>query len=433
MPETVKSRCQRFDFRRISDQDIVEWLSDICDQEGLNVPQEGLAAIARSARGGMRDALGALDQLAAYGDEHELEDVLPVLGAVDGRLLGQVVDAVADADVAAALRLVNESLSAGTDVEDFADQLSQYLRDMLVAGYCGADDPMLAGSTADGQKLAEQAKRFTADQITYMIQVLREAKLRARRDTTGRLALELAIVKLGRLADLVPLEDLAEAVAGGAASGGSVGPGGPTHARGGASGGSRSGGSSGGSNASSRISSMRERLKNGRKNGRSGRGPRARAGGNTEAGGNTGPRTATSTAPPAKEPAAGNTKTRPAEKKNEVPEPEGEPDTPAAEPATTGDPVELDEMAIRQIVNAADDPMAAREAMRLAPLRRAFAQAQKALGVEPVKMQFPKDEPEDEEEFDAEEALAEGEFVEDDLGEEEFDESEFGDDDELDQ
>jgi DNA polymerase-3 subunit gamma/tau len=406
MPETVKSRCQRFDFRRIRDADIIAWLSDICEKEGLDVPEEGLAAVARSARGGMRDALGALDQLAAYGDEHTLDDVLLVLGAVDGRLLGQVVDALAEEDVAGALRLVNESLTGGTDLEDFCDQLCQYLRDVLVAGYCGADDPMLAGATADGEMLAEQARRFTADQITYMIQVLREAKQRARRDTTGRIALELAIIKLARIGDLVPLEQLAEAAAAPRADnsasgrGASRGSGKASRGSGRSSGGASASGGGGG--AGSRISSIRERLKNGGRKNR--KGPQASGGG--PSGGPSGTATA---ARPATKDVKKNANPR-AQRTDAGPQaaPEAGPRVREAGPARADGktPDGLDEMTYRQIVNTADDPLKAREALEQAPLRRAFLEARQALGIEPVKMQFVQPE-EDEAALEADEDMDE--------------------------
>jgi len=207
IPETVRSRCQRFDFRRVSDADMVERLQRICEQEGLEVEEGGLAAIARAARGSLRDSLGALDQVAALGETAALADVLTVLGAVDRTVLVEIVDALAAEDTAGALRAVHRVLFEGTDVEDFADQLCQHLRDVLVAGYCRADDPMLAGAFADAETLERQSKALTADQLTYMIQVLREARQRARRDTTGRLALELAVIKISRLSELVRIED----------------------------------------------------------------------------------------------------------------------------------------------------------------------------------------------------------------------------------
>ncbi len=208
LPETVKSRCQRFDFRRISDAAIVGHLRSICQKEGLEPEKGSLQTIARAARGSLRDALSTLDQIAAFSAGHvRTEDVLMVLGAARTQSLTQVVDALAEEQTGRALSLMREVLFSGVDLIDFVDQLSEYLRDLLVTSYCEPDDELLAGAAADAETLGRQAALFSPEQIIYMVQVLREAKLRARRDTTGRLALELAIVKLSRLSDLIPLEE----------------------------------------------------------------------------------------------------------------------------------------------------------------------------------------------------------------------------------
>ncbi len=174
-----------------------------------------LAAVARAARGGLRDALGALDQLAAFGETITMADVQSVLGTVDRTALTEITDALAAEDTAAALGALDRLLFEGTDVEDFADQLSQYLRDLVVARYCGTDAPMLAGSTADAGTLERQSQLFSPEQITYMIQLLREAKLRARRDSTGRIALELAVIKMSRLSELAPVTEALKEMQGG--------------------------------------------------------------------------------------------------------------------------------------------------------------------------------------------------------------------------
>ncbi|MGD2176103.1 MAG: DNA polymerase III subunit gamma/tau [Candidatus Brocadiaceae bacterium] len=219
LPETVKSRCQRFDFRRISDADIVGTLREVSGKEGLQMQEGAAAMIARAARGSMRDALGTLDQLAAFGEEVRMEDVLDVLGAVDARVLERLVDAVAGEDAASALQAAHEALFGGVDVEDFADQLSRYLRDLLVACYCEPGDSLLAGAVADAATLQRQSELFTPEQITYMVQLLREAKLRARRDTTGRIAVELALIKMSRLSELVPLQEALGELSGSGPSG----------------------------------------------------------------------------------------------------------------------------------------------------------------------------------------------------------------------
>ena len=220
LPDTVKSRCQRFDFRRISDAEIIKHLRLVCDREGLEPEKGALEFVARAARGSMRDALGTLDQLASFDDKKvPLQHVLTVLGAVETQRLTEIVDALAQGETGRALGIVHEILFSGVDVLDFSDQLSEYARDLLVASYRGTDDELLAGAAADAATLTRQSKLFTPEQLLYMIQILREAKLRARRETTGRLALEVAIVKLSRLGELVPLEQALRQLSGPSASG----------------------------------------------------------------------------------------------------------------------------------------------------------------------------------------------------------------------
>ncbi len=212
LPDTVKSRCQRFDFRRISDAEIIKHLQQICSKEELATEKGALEAIARAARGGMRDALGALDQVRAFSDsEVKLDQVLTVLGAARTRTLTDMVAALAGSKTGNALKMAHNVLLSGIDLLDFIDQLSEYLRDVLVAKYCRTDDELLAGAIADADTLRRQSELFTPEQLLYMLQILREARLRARRDTTGKLAFELAIIKLSRLDDLVHIQQTLDA------------------------------------------------------------------------------------------------------------------------------------------------------------------------------------------------------------------------------
>jgi DNA polymerase-3 subunit gamma/tau len=211
VPDTIRSRCQRFDFRMISDAEIIKHLGVICEKEGLKPDRGALQAVARAARGSMRDALSTLDQLAVASEgQIRMEDALTVLGAVKTQTLTDIADALAAGESGRALSVVHEVLFSGVDVLDFIDQISEYLRDLLVANYCGSEDELLAGAAADPETLSRQSKLLSPEQLVYAIQVLREAKLRARRDSLGRLALEIAIVKLSRLDDLVQLQEALE-------------------------------------------------------------------------------------------------------------------------------------------------------------------------------------------------------------------------------
>ncbi len=209
LPDTVKSRCQRFDFRRISEAEIIKYLQKICEKEGLKPEAGALQAIARAARGGMRDALGTLDQVAAFSDSGlKLDHVLTVLGAARTHTLTDLVNSLAGSKTGDALKLVHEVLFSGIDLLDFIDQLSEYLRDVLVVKYSKGEDELLAGAIAGRDTLESQSELFTSEQLLYMLQILRETRQRARRDTTGKLALELAIIKLSRLDELLQISQV---------------------------------------------------------------------------------------------------------------------------------------------------------------------------------------------------------------------------------
>jgi len=336
LPETVKSRCQRFDFRRIADAEIVAWLGSIAEKEGLEVEEGVLAAVARASRGGLRDALGALDQLAAFGETITMADVHAVLGTVDRTALTEITDALAAEDTGGALGTLDRLLFEGTDVEDFADQLSQYLRDLVVARYCGTDAPMLAGSAADAETLQRQSQLFSPEQTTYMIQLLREAKLRARRDSTGRIALELAVIKMSRLSELAPVTaTLKEMQGGGGEASGAPRPRAPRAQAGGPAATPASPG------AAAALKSMKERLQR-----RSSGAPSAR------------PTSSTAAAAPAE----------------------------AAAPAAKV-PEGISDVKYRQLVASADEPEAAVEALNEPALLKAFVEADKTVGLQPLKVE----------------------------------------------
>ncbi|HEX9116477.1 MAG TPA: DNA polymerase III subunit gamma/tau, partial [Anaerolineae bacterium] len=143
VPETVRSRCQRFDFRRIPTAAIVQHLQVILAQESGQAAPEALAAIARRATGSMRDAISLLDQLLSYGDEIiSLERVTGVLGLVDAQMIGRLVGAMAAADTAEGLTLINQMVAQGVDLGQLVDQILSYLRSLLFVQVTHAVDAL---------------------------------------------------------------------------------------------------------------------------------------------------------------------------------------------------------------------------------------------------------------------------------------------------
>jgi DNA polymerase III subunit gamma/tau len=171
VPETVRSRCQRFDFRRIPTPEIVEHLVRILEQENGKAAPEALVAVARRATGSMRDAISLLDQLLSYGDDVlDLARVESVLGLVDAHTIGGLVDFMATGDAAAGLSQINTLVADGVELGELVDQIVAYLRGVLFVAVTRAP-----GSLDVPQDIAEmmtrQARVLT---VPFLLSALRE-------------------------------------------------------------------------------------------------------------------------------------------------------------------------------------------------------------------------------------------------------------------
>jgi len=196
---TVVDRCHRFDFSRPTQQQIAGVLRRVADAEGIEVPDEASALIARSATGSFRDALGTLEQLVAYsGTAIGLDDVLAVLGAADADLLFGAVDAVAAGDARGALLAAARLAESGRDVGRFFGDLEAHLRGLMVVQTLGEVPAELAVSAEQDQRLAEQARRVGPAEVLRLLDLV-AAALRAMKDgADARTQLELALVKGAR-------------------------------------------------------------------------------------------------------------------------------------------------------------------------------------------------------------------------------------------
>jgi DNA polymerase-3 subunit gamma/tau len=133
LPNTILSRCQRYDFKRIPLKEIVESLKKITEEEKVKVSQRGLLSLAREADGSMRDAQSLLDQVISYaGQEIRDEDIVDVLGLVDRKILSDTVEAIANQDAGRCLEIVEEVYQYGYDVQHFCRELLQTLRNLLL-------------------------------------------------------------------------------------------------------------------------------------------------------------------------------------------------------------------------------------------------------------------------------------------------------------
>jgi DNA polymerase III subunit gamma/tau len=214
VPETIHSRCQRFDFRRISAEDIVERLKLIAEREGIEVAPGALTLIAKHASGGMRDAISTLDQLAAFtGKSISMDDVEGLLGEVDSALLFGVADAVARRDVAACFRQVAILSEAGVDITEFVKGLTGHFRDLFVVAAVGDAEGIVDTTDEDLAKLAVQAGVFGRERLARMLDVLAGLSGEIRWAGDARLALEVSLVRMARPEGELTLEALSERIA----------------------------------------------------------------------------------------------------------------------------------------------------------------------------------------------------------------------------
>ena len=196
---TVVDRCHRFDFARPAQRQIAGVLRRVADAEGIEIPDEACALIARSATGSFRDALGTLEQLVAYsGAAVTLEDVLAVLGAADADLLFGAVDAVDAGDARAALHAAARLSDSGRDVGRFFGDLEAHLRGLMVVQTLGDVPDELRVTAEQDERLAEQARRVGQASVLRLLDLVADA-LRAMKDGADpRTQLELALIKAAR-------------------------------------------------------------------------------------------------------------------------------------------------------------------------------------------------------------------------------------------
>src|SRR4051794_9724175 len=193
---TVADRCHRFDFSRPTIGQIAGVLRRVAQAESIDVPEEALALVARSATGSFRDALGTLEQLVAYsGTNVSLEDVLAVLGAADADLLFGTIDAVAAGNARDALLAAARLADSGRDVGRFFADLESHLRSLMVVQTLGAVPDELAMTAEHDERLREQARRVPPAVVTHLLDLL-AGGLRSMKDgADARTQLELALVK----------------------------------------------------------------------------------------------------------------------------------------------------------------------------------------------------------------------------------------------
>jgi len=209
VPATILSRCQRFDFKRISVRQIAENLGHIAREEEIAVSDTALSWIAREGQGSLRDAQSIFDQVISYaGKEIKDTDVEELLDLGDRRLVSDLAGAVIARDAGACLKIIDEAYYSGADVDHFYRLLLEYFMNLLTAKVTGGKG-LLADlpdhEVADLQKLTEGASQ---DTIQRLLDILMAEEYDIRKSPEPRINLEYAVVKMAYLEPLVPIDEI---------------------------------------------------------------------------------------------------------------------------------------------------------------------------------------------------------------------------------
>ncbi|TFB21066.1 DNA polymerase III subunit gamma/tau [Filobacillus milosensis] len=197
IPLTIISRCQRFDFKRITHQVIVERIKHILDEEGIQYDEHALIHVALTAEGGMRDALSLLDQAIAYSDNLniQMEDVLAVTGSIPQERLLAMIEALNNREAKEALNALEESMQEGKDPNRFVFDLIHFLRDLYMFSSASHMDDVLVRAIPD-EKFKEVAESLTSQWLEQAIDILNETQQDMKWTNSPKVLLEIALLNI---------------------------------------------------------------------------------------------------------------------------------------------------------------------------------------------------------------------------------------------
>lgn len=213
VPETIHSRCQRFDFHSIPTADIISRLSAICSEEDVDFEPEALEVVAHQAQGGMRNALTGLEQLIAFSEgKVTLSLAEAMFGSVTAEDLSSIMHAIGTRDAAACFRWVAEYAQSGADLATLVNELAGRVRNLYVLKIGGAGIALDVGER-QREAMEQEVQLFDVDRLARLLSILGELIIELKTSTNARLSLEIALTRMVRPESDLTLEALAERVA----------------------------------------------------------------------------------------------------------------------------------------------------------------------------------------------------------------------------
>lgn len=197
IPATILSRCQRFDFKRVSSKDIADRMSYICEKENIQAEDKALSLIARNSQGALRDALSILDQCMSFGnDKIEYNDVIELLGTVNIDELFQLSQSIIDEDTKKSLQILNEFIIWGKDIRNLINDLIDHFRNLMVCKVSKDLDEIISLPEESIERLKEQSKTININDLIRILNILSETQDSMKSSSNTRILAEVTMMKI---------------------------------------------------------------------------------------------------------------------------------------------------------------------------------------------------------------------------------------------
>ena len=199
IPATILSRCQRFDFKRVSSKDIADRMSYICEKENIQAEDKALSLIARNSQGALRDALSILDQCMSFGnDKIEYNDVIELLGTVNIDELFQLSQSIIYEDTKKSLQILNEFIIWGKDIRNLINDLIDHFRNLMVCKVSKDLDEIISLPEESIERLKEQSKTININDLIRILNILSETQDSMKSSSNTRILAEVTMMKIAQ-------------------------------------------------------------------------------------------------------------------------------------------------------------------------------------------------------------------------------------------
>src|SRR5699024_7503361 len=206
LPQTILSRCQRFDFKRINIQNLIYNMKNILEELNIDMEDKALSLIARNSDGSMRDALSLLDQCVSFNDiKITYEDAIDILGVANKDLLFNIVDNIKNKEIEKTLMTIEDIIQDGKDIHQFIKDLIEHYRNLMVIKSSNNLEDFL--EIDDIERYKEQINGMDLDHILRALEILTEAETQGRWSTQIRIILEMAAIKMVKMEETISLEE----------------------------------------------------------------------------------------------------------------------------------------------------------------------------------------------------------------------------------